>query len=537
MSEAKAARRDGIVHNPVLPGDYPDPSVVRVGEDYYMVASTFQFFPGVPVLHSKDLVNWCTIGHVITRREQMDLTGIPDSFGVFAPDISYHDGKFWVVVPYFHGQPRCTNIVYYADRPEGPYSDGVVLNHHFIDPSIFNDDDGRRYLAFGGGWLHELAEDGSGLIGEAKQVWPGTGGVAPEAPHLLKRDGWYYLLLAEGGTFFEHMATVARSRSIWGPYEPCPHNPVLSQRDPNKRLQKAGHGKLVQSPDGRWWMLHLGGRPLTPGGHTPLGRETMLEEVHWTEDGWFVVGDEGAPQETLVMEVAAEVPQRMPTGGFGELGLSSMWEWVRHPLEGGYALDEEGLTLQCLPYILYSPQDSLLLTRRWEHFAFEVETVLKFEPQALGEEAGLHLYRDTDAMLLFTVRRGIGQSSGQSFDVKRLHERQEHEGLYIQIDKCDRAMRSKLVQLPLEIPSGAAIRLRIQVDTHTHCVHFAYGTDDEELIEVPLVADAAWLYPENVARFHCFTAPRVGVFARGVWGETHGTARFTSFDYKGKGES
>ncbi len=134
--------------NPVITGDYPDPSIVRVGHDYYMVTSTFQFFPGVLVLHSTDLVNWQPIGHVITKRSQLDLTGIPDSFGVFAPDISYFDGKFWVVVPYFHGQPRCSNLLFTSDRPEGPYSEAIVLNHHFIDPSLFNDEDGRLFTVW-----------------------------------------------------------------------------------------------------------------------------------------------------------------------------------------------------------------------------------------------------------------------------------------------------------------------------------------------------------------------------------------------------
>ncbi len=524
------------IANPIVPGDYPDPSVVRVGDDYYMVTSTFQYFPGVPVMHSRDLVHWRTIGHVITRRGQLCLTGIPDSYGVFAPDISYYDGKFWVVVPYYHGQPRCTNIVYSAERPEGPYSDGVVLNHHFIDPSIFNDDDGRRYLAFGGGWLHELSADGTQLIGEARQVWPGLGGAAPEAPHVVKKDGWYYYMLAEGGTFFEHRATVARSASVWGPYEPNPDNPVLMQRDPAHALQRAGHGKLVQDTEGGWWMLHLGGRPLTPGGDCPLGRETMLARVEWTADGWFTVGSGGSPQETVQLEASRlHEAADEDVDRFEGSALSPVWEWVRHPLQGGYALQGDGLRIHCLPYILTSPQDTLILTRRWRDFAFKAETELLFDTAALGEEAGLVLYRDTDAHLLVTVRNGIGQTSGQSFDVARLHERQEYGGLHLQIDRCENGHRSAVAKRPLPIHAGEAIRLTAMLAGGRVSIAYAAGRGAEQVIAAEQV-DVSFLYPERVPRFHCFTAPRVGVFARGVYGTKHGSALFTLFHYEGKDE-
>ncbi|WP_158299420.1 glycoside hydrolase family 43 protein [Paenibacillus antri] len=522
--------------NPILPGDYPDPSIVRVGDDYYMVTSTFQFFPGVPVLHSKDLVHWETIGHVLTRREQMDMTGIPDSFGVFAPDISYADGKFWVVVPYYHGQPRCTNILYVADRPEGPYSAGTPLNHHFIDPSIFHDDDGRKYLAFGGGWVHELAADGSGLVGEAKQVWPGTGGAAPEAPHLVKRDGWYYLMLAEGGTFYDHMETVARSRSVWGPYEPCPRNPVLKQTDPERRIQRAGHGKLVEDPNGRWWMVHLGGRPLTPNGDCPLGRETFLANVEWTADGWLAVGDEGLPQE----RIEVDAPPGQPLFEAGETvdrfdggTLSPEWEWVRHPMEDGYALTDRGLEIRCLPFIPYSPQSTLIATRRWRHLAFAAETTLTFHPEARGEEAGLTMYRDTDAYLTFTVRRGIGQTSGQMFDVKRLHENQEFDGLYVQAEIYENLRRRAIALLPLPIAAGDRLRLRAELsEASGGSIRLSYRADGGAFVPACDPLPAKFLYPESVQRFHCFTAPRVGVFARGVYGEAHGKAVFERFTYR-----
>lgn len=526
--------RAGTFPNPVLPGDNPDPSIVRVDSDYYMVTSTFQYFPGVQVLHSRDLVRWKPIGHVITRKSQLDLTGMPDSFGVFAPDISYYDGKFWVVVPYYHGQPRCTNLLFTADRPEGPYSEAIELNHHFIDPSIFNDDDGKRYLAFGGGWVHEMARDGSRLIGEAKQVWPGTGGSAPEAPHLVKKNGWYYLMLAEGGTFFEHKVTLARSRSIWGPYVPCPHNPVLTQKDPEKRIQKAGHGKLVQDESGDWWMFHLGGRPLTPQGFCPLGRETFLQPVHWTEVDWFVIGDEGIPMDEIIIPNTEnmDVPNYYSLDTFSGTELSPEWEWVRHPVEDGFQLTPEGLRISCKPFIPFSLQSTLILTRRWHHFGFEVTTKLVFDSKSRGEEAGLTLYRDSDAFLFFSIRNGLGQTAGQTFDVRRLHENQEDDGLYLEVDHYVAIGKKTLAKLTLPSKASTAIWLKAKLFSEMKTFNFSYSLDGVNYTDIGIELPAEFLYPERHTRFLCFTAPRVGVYAKGIKGNVEGNATFESFEYK-----
>ncbi|MFC5404123.1 family 43 glycosylhydrolase [Cohnella soli] len=517
--------------NPVLPGDHPDPSIVRVGSDYYMVTSTFQFFPGVLVLHSRDLANWKPIGHVITRKSQLDLTGMPDSFGVFAPDISYYDGKFWVVVPYYHGQPRCTTLLFTADRPEGPYSEATMLNHHFIDPSIFNDDDGKRYLVFGGGWVHEMKQDGSALVGEARQVWPGTGGAAPEAPHIVKRNGWYYLMLAEGGTFFEHMETLARSRSIWGPYESCPYNPVLIQRNPEQRIQRTGHGKLVQDEQGDWWMFHLGGRPLPPGGFCPLGRETFLQPVRWTDDDWFIVGDDGKPVEIVHLPSIAVENEGMSvhTDYFKEEELSPHWEWVRHPVDEGYRLTSNGLRIDCKPFIPYSLQSTLILTRRWPDFGFEARTLLSASFASRGEEAGMTLYRDADAFLFFNIRNGLGQTSGQSFDVSRLHENQEHEGLYLEVSQYVNVFKKTLGTWRLNLQPGEQVWLIVRLDLSTQLISLLYSIDGEVCEDTGITLSAEFLYPERANRFLCFTAPRIGIYAKGVYGEDEGFATFHSF--------
>jgi len=502
-----------------------------------MVTSTFQYFPGVVVLHSEDLVHWSPIGHVITRRSQLDLADVPDSFGAFAPDISYRDGIFWVVVPFFHGQPRCTNYLFSAERPEGPYGDSVPLNHHFIDPSIFDDDDGRRYLVFGGGWVQELAADGSRLVGEARQVWPGAGGRNPEGPHLLKRDSFYYLLLAEGGIGLEHHSTLARSRSVWGPYEPCPRNPILRQTDPSHPFQKAGHGKFTKDDRGRWWMVHLGARRASSG-HYPLGRETFLEPVEWDEEGWPIVGDAGRPVEEVTLAYGSASHSRPVREAAGvvdrfEYGkLDPEWEWVRAPIEGGHALVEEGLQIECRPYSLFAHSHTQLLTRRWRHFRFEVTLGLAFHPRTPGEEAGLALYRDTDAHLLFTIRSGVGQTTGQPFDAARIGERQERDGLYLETDLHERGLRTELHRTRVEAGAGDRVFLKARLDLQRDLLRLSYSLDGLSYEDFGEEIDARFLYPENAVRWHCFTAPRIGAFARGISGTPqHGHALFQEFAY------
>ena len=300
------ASTDNLFSNPVLPGDFPDPSVIRVGSDYYSVHSTFQYFPAIPIMHSRDLVHWRFLGHALTRRSQLDLTATPDSQGIWAPDISYHNGRYYIVYPVFRpgSDPTAISIhLVYADRPEGPYSAPVTLKHSttgdcYIDPGLFFDDDGRAYLIWAGCYLQELTAELDGVLGETRQLWAGTGlPWGGEGPHLFQHNGYYYLTIAEGGTFYGHCQTMARARQLWGPYEPCPYNPILRQPDSQAPIQKAGHGKIVETPAGEWWMLHLGGRPIN-GPYCPLGRETMLVPLCWTTDGWPIVTGDRTPQPT-----------------------------------------------------------------------------------------------------------------------------------------------------------------------------------------------------------------------------------------------
>ncbi|WBB75954.1 glycoside hydrolase family 43 protein [Micromonospora sp. WMMD1128] len=273
--------------NPVVPGFHPDPSVCRVGADYYLVCSSFEYVPGVPLLHSRDLVNWRQIGNVLDRPSQLPLP--PDtvaSQGIFAPTIRHHDGRFWVVTT---NVSVGRHLIVSAPDPTGPWSEPVWFDLPHVDPSLAWDDEGNCWLTTSGVDLYRIDPERGRVLEGPIHLWSGTGGQYPEAPHLYPIDGWWYLLLSEGGTHTGHAVSVARSRSPRGPFEPAPANPILTHRSTDLPVQATGHADLVQAADGSWWMLLLGirARGQWPPYHV-LGRETFLAPVRWV-DGWPVV--------------------------------------------------------------------------------------------------------------------------------------------------------------------------------------------------------------------------------------------------------
>ena len=293
--------------NPIRTGFFPDPSIVRVGTDYYMVNSSFIFFPCIPISHSKDLIHWEIIGHAITNPEWAHLEGLEGGRGYWAPDISYYEGRFYITATYrLNDVPPVyrRQIVVFSDKPEGPYSEPVFIDEDGIDPSIFNDDDGRRYMLLNrGARIFKLDKTATKKISDATLLYYGDHKRAPEGPHLYKKDGYYYLLEAEGGTGPGHRVTISRSKELFGNYEPCPYNPIMRQEDPDAALQRCGHGDLVDTPDGRWFMVYLCGR-MTGDGYSILGRETALDPVTWTADGWPIVNDLKGPSTMQVSPFA-----------------------------------------------------------------------------------------------------------------------------------------------------------------------------------------------------------------------------------------
>ncbi|MET8978045.1 family 43 glycosylhydrolase [Streptomyces sp. NPDC004539] len=283
--------------NPIVPGFHPDPTVCRVGDDYYLANSSFEYFPGVPVLHSRDLITWEQIGNALDRPSQLTVTPGREgaSCGVYAPTLRHHDGEFWLVTTAREDVMK-GHLIVRASDPAGPWSDPVHTTGAIgIDPDLAWDDDGTCYLtySFPGGIHQAVIDPATGkLLSEPRPLWAGTGLAHTEGPHLYRRGAYWYLLVAEGGTGPGHGVCVARSASPTGPWEPHPANPILSHRSVEHPVQNAGHGDLVELPDGTWAMVHLGVRPAGsfPESHVN-GRETFLTGVDWVDDWPVVVED------------------------------------------------------------------------------------------------------------------------------------------------------------------------------------------------------------------------------------------------------
>ena len=412
------------VTNPILPGCYPDPSICRVGDDYYLVTSTFEYLPGLPVLHSRDLVTWETIGHVVDRPGQLDYSRIASSGGLYAPTIRHHDGVFWVVCTLVDQRDasRGGNFLMTATDPAGPWSDPVWLDADGIDPSIFFDDDGRVWvhgtrLARDPEWFHqtevwvrELDPDSKKLVGPEHVVWKGAvkGVVWAEAPHIYKVDGTYYLMAAEGGTEFHHAESIAMSDSVTGPYVGSKGNPILTHRHLGRQhpVVGAGHADLVQAADGSWWAVLLAMR--TYGGyHYPLGRETFLVPVVW-EDGWPVVAPGVGKVPDTVEVPFAQGPARGPEQGLASGVVPSddlRWTAVRAlptevatPAGAGWDLPLRAATLDSLEVPAF-------LGVRLQHTHAELVARVTVD-LAAGEEVGVVVRQSEKDHARLAVTRG-----------------------------------------------------------------------------------------------------------------------------------
>ncbi|WOO39777.1 glycoside hydrolase family 43 protein [Rubellicoccus peritrichatus] len=387
--------------NPIIPGFYPDPSICRVGEAFYLVTSTFEWFPSVPVFHSKDLVNWTQLGHCLTRKSQLNLDGAKSSGGIYAPTIRHHNGRFYMVTTDTTG---IRNFIVHTDDPAGPWSEPIKVAQGGIDPSLFFDDDGKVYFTANALWCEGLerglhlweinVDTGEVVDDEPVFLWSGTGGKYPEAPHIYKRSGWYYLIIAEGGTEFGHMISVARSRSPKGPYESCPNNPILSHRCSANPIQSTGHGDLFEDSQGNWWVVFLGVRHCSYPLVHHLGRETYLAPVSWSDDGWPVIND--GKLVDLEMNVERDLPLSEKTlvpvrDDFDTNTLALTWNFRRNPVEESWSLSERPgwLRLACLPGSLNGIGGTALLARRLQHFYARIETAIEFFPEDDYAEAGL----------------------------------------------------------------------------------------------------------------------------------------------------
>ncbi|OWA37608.1 hypothetical protein B9G55_06025 [Saccharibacillus sp. O16] len=392
--------------NPVIPGFHPDPSVVRVGESFYLITSSFEYFPGVPVFQSHDLFNWKPIGHVLTRREQLDLRHRASSSGIYASTLRYHDGRFYMITTDVRG---IGNFYVTAEAAEGPWSDPIRLPYGNIDPSLFFDDDGRAYVTSQNGEGYEShiiqyeidPSDGT-ILSEPVVIWRGDEGPWLEGPHLYKIHGRYYLTAASGGTSFEHRQLIARSDHPYGPFEDR-GEPFLTHRGLKEHpVQCLGHADLIEDIQGQWWAVFLGMRPID-GQYSPLGRETFLAPVRWTAEGWPDIDvntgtvmegffdAQGREVPSIVEENVSPPQQDHVSSTVYESGFGPEWSFLRDYEAARYQWSEQppGVTLIGSRYSLDDEAPAVFACLRQQHQQMQWSALLDYQPVSEGEYAGL----------------------------------------------------------------------------------------------------------------------------------------------------
>lgn len=396
--------------NPVLPGFHADPSVCRVGDDFYLVNSTFQYFPGVPVFHSKDLVNWEQIGNCLTRPSQIDLKETDCNSGIYAPTIRYNNGRFYMVTTVF---PSRRHFYVWTDHPDGEWSEPIVIDFAIgsCDPTLYFEDD-KCYFLWKEGDIKicEIDVETGKRLGEIHHLGTGLGGRYPEGPHIYKKDGYYYLLLAEGGTEHGHHVNILRSRSLFGPYESNPANPILSHfnmKMQNSPIQGLGHADLVQATDSTWWMICLGYRTSGYLQHV-MGRETMLAPVTWEKGGWPVVNGDGTLQTDMKCRTLPLVPmakdpikeefdyikRNVPKDSYHSLGLPMGWMSLCNPDYTKYSLSERKGWLRLRPSTtdLSTTANPTFVARRQTELNFSATALLDLSHLTEGMQAGITAY-------------------------------------------------------------------------------------------------------------------------------------------------
>ncbi len=489
-----------MITNPILRGFNPDPSILRVGNDYYIATSTFEWFPGVQIHHSTDLKHWRLLTHPLSRTSQLNMAGNPDSGGIWAPCLSYSDGVFYLVytdVKSHLGPFKDTpNYLVTATDITGPWSEPIHLNSSGFDPSIYHDEDGSKWLLnlvwdhrkgnnpFGGIVMQQYCTEKKSLIGPIHNIFQGTELGLTEGPHLYKHGEYYYLLTAEGGTRFGHAATVARSKALFGPYEADPQGPIVTSADnPDLPLQRAGHASLVETQHGEFYLAHLCGRPLRPSLQCNLGRESALQHVSFTEDGWLRLTDgghhpfvevkmpKGLPEQTWEQETEIE--------HFDSDKLSIHFQSLREPITQDWA------SLTARPghlrlkgrASLYSAFSQSLIARRQQSFAAEAETAVEFEPDYYQQMAGLIYYYNNKNYYYLWISKD------------------EKLGRCIGIMNSDRGVYDEPLATPISIEGYDKIYLKAKL--HYAELQFYYSVDGFNWTAIGPKLDAGKISDEN----------------------------------------
>ncbi len=532
-----------IIRNPILRGFNPDPSIARVGDDYYIATSTFEWFPGVQIHHSRNLVNWRLITRPLRRPEQLNMLGEPDSCGVWAPDLTFANGRFYLLYTDVKRYGRTTvagasgaslrdfhNYLVTSTEIDGEWSDPVYLNSSGFDPSLFHDDDGRTYLLnmlwdhrsgqnrFAGIVVQEFSRADERLVGERRVIFSGTPLGLTEGPHLYKRGGYYHLITAEGGTSWGHAVTMARATTIAGPYELHPDVHVLSARDrPDVALQRAGHADLVETPDGIPYLVYLCGRPLPTRGRCTLGRETAIQKMVWGEDGWLRTTDgEGIPSEAT--EATGPATQGVPSPpareNFDDVGLPIDFQWLRSP----WPYELFSLTERAGHLRLYGRETvgslfrQALVARRQQSHCYSASTIVEFEPRTFQQMAGLICYYNSSKFHYLYI---------STDDVAGKHVR-------VMSALPDQAQTDAFTP-PFPIPANLAVELRVEVDYDR--LHFGYRVSGAEWTWIPQQFDASILSDEaTTPGLPNFTGAFVGMACQDMSG-ARCPADFDWFEY------
>ncbi len=526
--------------NPILPGYYPDPSICRVGGDYYLVNSTFSYFPGVPIFHSTDLVNWNQIGHVLDRPEQIDLSGLGISEGIFAPTIQHHEGRFYMITTLVGKEG---NFVVTSSDPKGPWSNPVWLPKvKGIDPSLFFDENGHSYIVFNSDppnnkplynghrsiKIIEFDKESLQTVGESQILVNGGVDISKkpvwiEGPHLFKHGEYYFLSAAEGGTSVNHSQVIFRTKSLDKPFIPWENNPILTQRhlDPKRPnpISATGHADLIQTQHGDWWAVFLATRPYDNRDSYNIGRETFLAPVEWTKDNWPVINPEYEEVQYRypVPDLPKDKVRDFPKSGsftisdeFKDKELNPYWIFVRVPQEKWYLLDKNGLHLRLRPETAGRKSNPSYIGRRQQHRHGFVETKMEFIPEKPGELAGLLFFQNETHHIFFG--KGLNENGEQVLSVQKSN------------DEGDLGILKEI-----SLQNNSKIYLRTRFDKEVYS--FQYKT--EELEEWQL------LYNFNEGEFLStrvaggFVGVTTGPYASSTGKNSSNQASFLYFTYSG----
>ncbi len=516
-----------IGKNPILPGFYPDPSVCRVNNDYYLVTSTFAYYPGVPIFHSRDLVHWNQIGNILERKEQLPLVNAETSEGIFAPTLRYHDGTFYMITTNVTPTNDINNFIVTATDPAGPWSDPYPLDSAGIDPSLFFDDDGRCYYCgtqnrregsryFGDNeiYIQELDLNTMKLVGESYPAWHGAlrGVEWPEGPHIYKKDGYYYLLISEAGTGHNHAVSIARSKSLTEPFTGYKANPIFTHRHLGNHypIVNVGHPDIVETQNGEWWMVCLASRP-RGGYYRNLGRETYLVPFIW-EDGWPVINpgkgilEDTFPMPNLPAYEAKEIPAKED---FDTDTLPLHFMYLRNPKEENYSLTNRlgYLEMKLDADTLSTKGTPSYVCQRQLSFDFTAETKLSFSPAVENEQAGIAIYQS------------------QSFNYQFLAGK-KGDATVLSLIKTE---RDEITVLKEETLDALYPDLTLRITENEQDLTFAYSVDGKAEKILADKVDARILSTDVAGGF---VGNTIGLYATSNGKDSNTVAAFDYFSYK-----